>query len=140
MKALLLFISIFIIFNSFSQDTIPVKRNNTIIVTMPDSGQALYKLSASTLLQNNFSIKSAMPDLLILNTDAKDFKYGTFFLNISIIKNQIFIRGTYICPVFGETPSSIFYAGMKGSAQMISWEDMVKFAKQFGGAIQYTTR
>lgn len=118
---------------------VPPAKANTIIVTLPDSGQVAWRRIAQALIDRGYSIKNSDKDLLLLTTEGKQTgRAGAITVSVSLKGNQATVRATQFLGSFGMM--QVDYRGMKGSPNLLGWQELEAAAKAFGGTLAYTRR
>lgn len=77
----------------FCQRVNPIRKDNLMVITTDSSENYNFKHFGNYLLQNGYNIKSSNSDFLIIVTDFKGSRWGTYFkMKIHCINNQIKIK------------------------------------------------
>lgn len=140
MKQLLVFL-VFLLVGYAAQAQVPVKRANTILVTLPDSSEAAWKHVARVLVEKGYTIKDANKDLLLISTDLRSTKTAAELgLTASVSGRVVTLRGKMLVRALGPGLDDVEYRGMNNSLFMSCWQQMHEVATALGGTVTYERR
>lgn len=123
----------------FSQGVIP-KNANTIIISDTLTQDQLFNKVHEVLFEAGFGLQSYNKELGSITTNSKEFKNGSFRLNIFVKDKSVMIHGQWRWrewPDDSEEWDDILYGGQKSSPKMNSWNAMNDVAIQIPGKKEY---
>lgn len=128
----LIIICISLSFSSLAQD-IPKKAKSIVISVAETDQEKVYKLLASHLVENGYTIQTADKDLGIINTELRKFgKYAwEVRISASILGNKIKFTGKQFLPDYDKSEQSIQYIGVKGAMYKASFDEVNRVATSF---------
>ncbi|MBT9395170.1 hypothetical protein KLP40_18525 [Hymenobacter sp. NST-14] len=123
----------------------PVSLDNTLVLTLPDEGQALWQRAGQLLAQRGYAIRYASPELLTLSTEVIAARSGpSLGITLTVVGHELQLRG-YIdyTNIHGtqlsQSNSLMLIDYEEGNGRRArQWQELEDVARLLGGTRQYT--
>lgn len=116
------------------------KKANTIIVTDTLSKEQYYTKINEVLFENGFGLQSSDKSMGSFTTNPKEFKNGSYKLNILATDKKVTIRGQWKWREWTTGPEEwddIVFGGQNTSPMRRSWDAMQSITDQIPGKKEY---
>lgn len=120
----------------------PIDFDNTLVLTLPDEGRALWQRAGRLLAQRGYAIRYASPDLLTLSTEAVDTR-GAVTLGMALVINghELRLQGYNNRMVLSADKQASWLEVVSyetGNGQRArQWQELERVARLLGGTVQY---
>ncbi|NVO85059.1 hypothetical protein [Hymenobacter terrestris] len=119
--------------------TKPIDFDNTIVLTLPDEGQAVWKRAGRLLAQRGYPVRFASPELLTLSTEPVG-SYTQRLMGITFVVegHELRLQGYYPSGENGASWLSVMEYTNGQGIRGRSWKELEEVAKLLGGTVHYT--
>lgn len=116
----------------------PEKNDDTIVLTLPDEGRAVWQRAAGVLAARGYTFRYSDADLLTISTDYVRLEsYDTIGLFVRVEGNRLLLRGRWLSDddVTGNGYAISMGGFLSGSGS--KWAELEAAARELGGTPGY---